>query len=426
MDMSPGVSVQFLCAACAVMIAIFFVIMQEQRRRRCQAIDRDAMALMAAGRYAQAEREFKHLLQVVDHLRILRGDLRARTLFNLAVATHRQGHKEEALKAAVLTFGSLRQFQDPAHVRAAIDWLAELLVEVGAHRRAVALLEISVDEWAKATGRESVEVGRRLFALGRAQTALGMREASLVNLDRAAGIYRSSSEADPIDLARVLETLGDTYCGLNHLSEAELAYQEAMRITRSGSGPVTSIAAILDKLAQLHSGAGRLVIAGEILEEALELRESEPSIPATEVAASLTRLSQNSRCLGNLAAAEGWARRAIEVLERANDASLAEAFQLLADIWREQDLVTEAAPLYRQARRVLENQDTPDLQRLAEALENEAGILRALLKTEEAEALEVRAAELRGSARPQADSSSADPMDARTFARILDQVRRAG
>jgi len=124
------------------------------------------MGLMAAGKYSAADQKFHKVLAQLDRLKIFRGDLKPRTLFNLANSAYKQGYAEEALKGAVQTFAYLRQFQDAAQVRAAIDWLGDRLVENGAHGRAVQILELSVEGWRKASGEESLEVGRRLFPLG--------------------------------------------------------------------------------------------------------------------------------------------------------------------------------------------------------------------------------------------------------------------
>jgi len=126
------------------------------------------LALMAEGRYAEAEREFRTALEGRDSNSFV--------LVNLALSLRYQGQDEEA--AALLE----RALSDPASGRVAADQLAQIRLEEGDHAGAIRLVEKVLE-----VEPNAAEV----------RNTFGLILEAMGNYEGAEAQFRKSSDLDP-------------------------------------------------------------------------------------------------------------------------------------------------------------------------------------------------------------------------------------
>ena len=292
------------------------------------------------------------------------------------------------------TLANLRRAEDEAE-RANREAARASREALRANREAIAAQE-ALDEVAEVSNYlQSLFEVSDPGARGRTVTAREL-------LDRGAERIRTDFESRPLARARFMVTIGDVYTQLGLYDEALPLLEDAVEVRQSELGrDDLAVAAALEKLGWLHSLGGRLDQAEPLFRRTLEIRESRLGTKHPEVAASLNRV-------GGLLVKKGQAELAETLLQRAlairlealgpNHQSVAQSLNNLGWLYRMHGRAGEAAPLLERAVEVLEHNLGHDHVTVSYALNNLGMSYQLMGRTTEALELSEKALEIRRAA----------------------------
>ncbi len=180
--------------------------------------------------------------------------------------------------------------------------------------------------------------------------------------------------------------------------EAELLYQQALRVQNQALGPEHLDAALsLNGLAILYEALGRYAEAEPLYQRALHIREQQLGPEHDRVATQLNNLATLHLKKGKYAEAEPLLQRALHIWERQlgpEHSHIASALYNLGNLYREQGKYVEAEPLYQRALDIKEKQLGPKHLDVASPLNGLAILYDGLGKYEKAELLYQRALDI--------------------------------
>jgi tetratricopeptide (TPR) repeat protein len=342
------------------------------------------------GDYASAERMFRAALLVMRAIPTAKArDGRALALYHLSLLRGKQNRDAEARK--------LRE-QAAVYQASGAGWMqnglfhylmAEVLVDLGEHRRAIPFCERSVQVLVQ--HNDPVAMAEVLWLLGRCYVRTGLRDHAAVPLREAVKIFRSLS-GDPRLPAALLD-LGNAL-RKGSPDAAERYYQQAAdwHVSRA---QLESAAPAWVNLGVLCSEQDRHVESLAHYEKALQVREQSPGSPPVRLGTLMNNMANCHRRMKQFEQAHQLADRAIGILGPLGGSSLGSAYGTRGLILRDEGRDAEAVEWFRRACAEHEKQPSPNLETVAEELEYEVDALKRLGRTEEARVPQERLATVR-------------------------------
>ncbi|MEM8885779.1 MAG: tetratricopeptide repeat protein [Planctomycetota bacterium] len=187
------------------------------------------VALERAGRYREAEKEFRTVLRDVDDNKALHG---------LAVVLRRQGKFEEAEQMARSALARKRKEVGDIHpdVVKRRATLATALTELGRFEEAESQFRAATDAQEKLTGKDSAEVAGSLSTHAKLLITRGEYERAQVLLERARALaLRWYGPRHPLTIT-ITANFGAVASGQRRIPDALDYYEEALRQQRAVSG----------------------------------------------------------------------------------------------------------------------------------------------------------------------------------------------
>jgi serine/threonine-protein kinase len=192
-------------------------------------------------------------------------------------------------------------------------------------------------------------IGLTYLGIGRLDEGLGILQAALATRERLGDRTRGDVPASLYNVARALDERGD-------VTAAETFFRRALAAYRTQQ-PVDSLelAHVLNDLGDVLQYSGKLDEALVTQREALAIRRAVTTTPPEELAASLNNVGVIIGQQGQMAEAEPLLREALQVVLRAkgpDHPDVASALNALAFTLNEQGKVPPADSLYREALRI--------------------------------------------------------------------------
>src|SRR5260221_3096143 len=152
--------------------------------------------------------------------------------------------------------------------------------------------------------RTSPDTAKALYELGMKNISASPQEAVNAFLE-ALHLYRQLAEEDPdaylLDAGTILNNLGNLYCEMNRMKEAEEALGDALRIryqlARSHPGHLPDLAMTWHNLGRFYHKAGPTQKAEQAFEEAAKIYRG---FTDPRFSARLLRLTTTLDCLADL------------------------------------------------------------------------------------------------------------------------------
>jgi tetratricopeptide (TPR) repeat protein len=187
------------------------------------------------------------------------------------------------------------------------------------------------------------------------------------------------------DVGMALNNLANIYLDQGKYVEAEPLYQQALRIFEQQLGPDhPRIAEPLNNLGKLYLNQGKYAEAEPLLQRALHVFEQQLGSQDPVVAESLDTLATFYSAQGKYVEAELFCQRALQIRKQSlgsDHPALAASLNNLAAIYFQQDKYAEAESLFQQALRIFEQQLGPDHPYVAAMLTNLATCAEMLGRT---------------------------------------------
>jgi len=186
-----------------------------------------------------------------------------------------------------------------------------------------------------------------------------------------------------VDYALALFALGRAQLALGHYQDAERSYKGALEIRERALGPASpAVAESLSVLAEAYRRSGRYGDAEPLIKRALDIWQRSPAAHQRDIAGALNNLASIYWSLGRYTDAEPLYQRTIAM--SANDRDVAIALNNLATVYFKLERFTEAEPLLQRALALQERTLRADDPDLVQSLSNLAVAHRHLGRTEEA------------------------------------------
>lgn len=324
----------------------------------------------------------------------------------LQVASQLWGRSDEQTAAAIFALGNVLAVKgDEAEAEALYAEALELIEATVGDGTEAALVLGAQAELYSLTGRfdRAEEAARRalsildsirnppsdIYAEAALPLASVLRDAdrtdeARVVLARAAEVLRADDEADPTDLAMVLNRLSEALADLERLDEAVGVMRQAVAVAQGTEAPATVMVELHRNLAELFEQMRDEASAKREWTRVLELLD-DPDIASPQVADILISYGEAQQERGEFVDAQRAIRRAVALLEddpEPDTETLALALNVLAGVSADLGDVAAAEEAYRASIAALERLGDDD-DRLAYALANLGGLL-----TEEGRAAE--------------------------------------
>jgi eukaryotic-like serine/threonine-protein kinase len=214
------------------------------------------------------------------------------------------------------------------------------------YRRAMAIQE-------RLLGPDHQDLGLTLANLGGMHLAQRQLEEAEPYLRRAMTIFQRQLGPDHLTVARQHVNLGALYYRLARYDEAELAYSRAYPAMEAALGPDHhEVAAVLNNLGEVYAVRGDHERAEAQLLRSLAIKEQSLGGDHLSLAVTLNMLGNVNRDRGRYADAEPFYIRALAIYDRAldrPDAAFQETLEAYAALLRLMDRSEEAAAVERRA-----------------------------------------------------------------------------
>ena len=265
----------------------------------------------------------------------------------------------------------------------------------------------AIDVWKKTRGESHPDLARTLNNLGilynaqaRYAEAVPVYEQALVIYEKSLGPEHTRTAGALSNLARVLYNLG-LEGSPGKLAEAGLVYARALAILEKQLGPDhPSVATMLNNMANLKMKQKDYPGAEPLFRRALEIRERALGPDHPDVAWSVADLGALYRERGNYAAAEPLLRRALATFESLDESEgVAWSLTDLAILFTKTHDYSNAETYFKRAVPIFESALGPSHPDLAECLDHYSDMLRESKRDAEADAIKLRAQEIRASRR---------------------------
>lgn len=193
--------------------------------------------------------------------------------------------------------------------------------------------------------QEALEQGKQLQGAGKYAEAVPLME-------RALALRREALGPEHVEVAEVLNELGDLAWSQGQYTQAEPLYQQAQALWEAALGPRhPKVATALNNLATLSLNQGQHARARELAERALAILEAAGS-SHPEAANSLSTLAILHRVQGQFAKAEQMYKRALDIREKAlgpGHLDVAHSLNNLAFLYQTLGQLAQAEPLHERA-----------------------------------------------------------------------------
>jgi len=261
--------------------------------------------------------------------------LLAKSLLNLADVYRAQNRYREAEQVFAESERQARRSGDAQTLANVLSTYAGWFFDRGDYAETQSLLE------------ESLEIERSLPYTERSEKSLASTLMNLAETYRMQGNYTAAlpryeeslthdrnRNADPADIAWIVNQLGSCYADMGKLSEAKAQFREALRLRESGSASPMDRAETLHDLASVLEREGASLDAAPLYERSLQLRRKIYGPTHPEVARMLVEVARVKSRLGpaRLHEAQKLLEEAIDSLQAtpANRESLVDALELRA------------------------------------------------------------------------------------------------
>ncbi len=218
-----------------------------------------------------------------------------------------------------------------------------------------------------------------------------LAETRLVMPHLQAAIAHKNTTESPLEAAFGIFWLANLYYAQGRYSQAELLYQQALKIRQRQLGDDhPDVAGSLNNLANLYHAEGRYSKAKPLLQQALEIRQRQLGDDHPDVATSLHNLAELYRAQGCYREAETLYQQARTIMQQqvGNDhPNVATNLNNLAELYRAQGRYSEAGTLYQQALKIRQGQLGKDHPDVASSLNNLASLYQSQSRYSEAETL---------------------------------------
>ena len=248
-----------------------------------------------------------------------------------------------------------------------------------------------------ALATETSEFLTSMFEVSDPRTAGGAVTAHEV-LDRSAEEIQNGLQDQPLLRAQYMVTIGRIYKNLGHYDEAEQLLEQALEIRESTpDSPLSIVSNNLNVLGEVYKDQGRYDEAMAAHERALEIQERVVGPDHPMVARSLIGIGSIHNQLGRYREAEPVLKRSLEIRREIygpDHPDVGTILNELALLYDNQGLYDLAEPLYRRALSIKERSLGPDHIDVALALNNLALLNDSQGRPEQAEPMYRRALEI--------------------------------
>ncbi len=324
----------------------------------------------------------------------------AEELNNRVLELYAQGKYAEAEKVArrVLQLGE--EEHGPVHpdVAQSLNNLAALLQVQGDYGAVLPLYERSLAIYEEILGPDDIELALPLNNLAAFLYARGDYDAALPLYERSLAIYEEALGPDDPSIARPLNNLAQLLEAQGDLDGVRPLYERALRITEGAVGPDhPDVTIALANLASLLQAQGDFEGAQQRLERVLAIRENslEPNHP--DIALGLNNLATLLTERGDFAAARPLLERSLHIREEtfgSDHIDVAKSMSNLAWLLSLQGDYEGARPLLERSLAIHRQVLGPDHPDVATAINNLAALARSLHDYETTISLLERALEI--------------------------------
>ena len=317
-------------------------------------------------------------------------ELRAVALLELSRVQERRQQTSEARSSREEAMSMFDGAGEPGNNLNIQDRVADVLIESGEYRRAIAHCEQAI----KLSRKSGAKLANRLWRAGRTYLRAGFKERAEEPLRQALSLLQGTKK-DPRTPV-ILIDLGNALRKSNPL-EAEKSYREAGGIWE-GEGALGQATTAWVNLGILCSEQGRLDESLEWYEKARRVRQPDPTTPRARLGSLANNIANLYRRMKNFERALEEAEDAMVLLE--GDPVLADAYGTKGLILEDQGLDEASIEWFRKSRAERARQASPNVSQLSEVLASEAAVLRRLGRVQEAGQLERQLAQIRGDVPP--------------------------
>lgn len=241
------------------------------------------------------------------------------------------------------------------------------IYRAGNYKESLPLAERALEIREKYLGSENIEVAAILNTLGNIHSDLNDNSKAETLFKRALSIYENKLGLDHLNVATVLNNLAVIDRLNGNSVEAEKTFLRVLSIREKNLGNNhTLVASVLNNLGILYRNRGDNEKAQQMYERSLKIREQLFGTDSPEVAQVLINLSSLYYYKGDFATALPLDRRVLEIRERnfePDHPSIALALNNLALNYTDNGEPQKAEPLYRRALAIYEKkfgQDSPN------------------------------------------------------------------
>lgn len=340
------------------------------------ALNNLALIYQSQGQYAEAEPLYKRSLTIderalgADHPSV------AIALNNLAALYKSQGRYTEAEPLLKRSLSICEKVLGPDHsdVATAVNNLALLYQEQGRYAEAEPLYKRSLAIKEKVLGPDHPEVATALNNLALLYQTQGRAIEAEPVFKRALAVREKALGPDHPDVATAVNNLALLFQGQGRYAEAEPLFKRALAVGEKALGPDhPDVGQTLNNLALLYQEEGRNAEAEPLLKRALAVREKALGPDHPDVGQSLNNLALVYQAQGRNAEAEQLYKRALAVREKAlgpDHPDVGQSLNNLALLYQIQGRTAEAEPFLKSALDVREKALGPDHLDVAQSLNN--------------------------------------------------------
>ncbi len=301
------------------------------------------------------------------------------------------GKYAEAIPSAkrALMLGEKALARDHPDVGTLLNNLAELYSAQGRYPEAEPLYQRSLAIREKALGPGHPDVGQSLNNLARLYHAQGRYAEAEPLYRRSLAIREKGRGPHHPEVGQSLSNLAELYSAQGRYAEVESLHKRALAIREKALGPDhPEVATSLNNLAARYFAQGRYVEVEPLLKRSLATREKALGLDHPAVGHSLNNLATLYERQGRYAEAEPLYQRALAITERAlgrEHQSVSTMFSSLAGLYHTQGRYAEAEPLYQRALAITEKALGPAHPDVGQSLNNLARLYHAQGRYAEAE-----------------------------------------
>ncbi|WP_295556162.1 CHAT domain-containing tetratricopeptide repeat protein [uncultured Hyphomicrobium sp.] len=273
--------------------------------------------------------------------------------------------------------------------------LAEAYTELGRLSDAERDAERSLEIWRKLVGENHGGTANALYYLGLLRDKQGRRGEAIALLNTSLAIRESIHGKDHLEVAQSLTTLSGFHRANGNLQQARDLAERSLKIKETLLGELhPDVGNSLNALAMAVEELGEFDVAERLYKRSLELVERRHGPSHPNVGLSLNNLAMMYGAVGRTQEAEAHFLRAIEVLEAAygkEHAHTGTVLNNLASFYSAQARYTEAVPLFMRSATITEKSLGREHPSYAVAMQNVALVFQKLNRPVEAEQLQRQA-----------------------------------